>query len=373
MQRDNETSDSSSRGAGLRVRLGIVAALGVLATAAAVTVVAHRAGHEPPASTARRVPVSVSCPAEGACVSVDDLGNAVHLTGTTWSAPTRLETGGGMSAVSCATPTVCVAVDIAGGYVRYDGHAWSAPRVIDTAAANQYDLLLGLSGITTVSCPTTTFCMAGDVLGRYLTFDGHRWTRTRHVESAALRDADRAAGTAAIVEISCAGVRFCAAVTASGRALTWEGTQWSSAQTLVPPATANLDRVLYLSSLAGVSCAGANRCVAVGPGGFAYVYDGSAWSAPQPVDPQAATAGSRQGLTAVSCATGRFCVAVDGLGRAIAYDGHAWAPPQVVDSSLGLADVSCASARFCVALDDLGDGAVFDGASWSALSAVGGA
>ena len=369
---DTEAADSPPPDAGQRVRLGILVVIGVLVLAGAVTVLAHRAGREPPRSTARPVSLSVSCPADGACVSVDDLGNAVHLAGTTWSTPTRLESENGLSAVSCATPDFCVAVDIAGEYVRYDGHSWSAPRVIDTAAANQYDLLLGLTGITTVSCPTTTFCMAGDVLGRYMTFDGHRWTRTRHVEPAALRDADRASGTAAVVEISCTGSRFCATVIASGRALTWDGTQWSSPQTLVSAATANLDRIFYLSSLSGVSCAGASRCVAVTPGGVAYVYDGSRWSPPQPVDTHAATAGSRQGLTAVSCATERFCVAVDGLGRAVTYNGHAWAPPEVVDPSLGLADVSCASARFCVALDDLGDGALFDGTSWSALSAPGG-
>jgi hypothetical protein len=356
--------------AGSGTRLGVLVVVGALVVALGVTLVVHRSGHQPAGSTARSVPLSVSCPAAGSCAAVDDLGNAVHLEGEAWSRPVHLESANGMSAVSCATPTFCVAVDTGGQYARFNGRTWSKLHSFDVPVAERYNLLLGLSGVTTVSCPTTRFCMAGDVLGKYFTFDGDRWQGPKHVEPVKLLNTDRGAEAAAIVEVSCTGPHFCAAVTARGRALTWNGTRWSSPDTLVSGLAQTLDQVRLLPGLAGVSCSSPTQCVAVSPGGYAYTYDGSAWSPPLSVDTEAARKGSDEGLTAVSCVASSFCMAVDGLGRSLSYDGTSWAPPYIVDSALGLNDVSCASPSFCVALDDLGEAAVFNGTTWKAPRTV---
>ena len=358
--------DRSGMVAGSGTRLAVLVVVGALVVALGVTLVVHRSGHQPAGSTARNVPLSVSCPAAGSCVAVDDLGNAVHLVGSAWSRPFHLESANGMSAVSCATPTFCMAVDTGGQYARFNGRAWSKLHAFDVPVAQRYNLLLGLSGVTAVSCPTTQFCMAGDVLGKYFTYNGLAWQGPKHVEPVKLLNIDRGAEAAAIVDVSCTGPHFCAAITARGRALTWNGTNWSAPDTLVSGLAQTLDQVRLLPGLAGLSCSSPIQCVAVSPGGYAYTYDGSAWSPPQSIDTEAARTGSDEGITAVSCVTSSFCMAVDGLGRSLDFDGTSWSTPRGVDSALGLNDVSCASPRFCVALDDLGEAAVFNGDSWQA-------
>ena len=349
-----------------RARLGILVVVGAVVVALGVVLVVHRSGHRPAGSTARSVPLSVSCPADRSCVAVDDLGGAVHLMGTAWSRPDHLETANGLTSVSCATSTFCIAVDTGGLYARFNGRTWSKLKKFDLPVADRYNNLLGLSGVTTVSCPLTTFCMAGDVLGKYYVFDGVRWQGPKHVEPVKLLNTDRGAQAAAIVEVSCTGPHFCAAVTARGRALTWDGKDWSQPDTLVSGLGVALDQVRLLPGLSGVSCSTPTQCVAISPGGYSYTYDGSTWSDPQSADTEASREGSHEGLRAVSCVTPTFCMAVDGLGRALSYNGSSWSAPHDVEPSLGLNDVSCANPRFCVALDDLGEAAVFGGTSWSA-------
>ena len=119
------------------------------------------------------MPVDVSCPTATDCVVVDDLGNAITYAHGTWSAPKRIDANG-MNTVSCPSPTDCLAADDNGAIVRTTGDGqWSAPRVIDDLSVGKISQD-GLSSITVVSCVTTDFCMAGDVLGRVNILHGRR-------------------------------------------------------------------------------------------------------------------------------------------------------------------------------------------------------
>jgi hypothetical protein len=215
-------------------------------------------------------------------------------------------TDGMFTAVSCASSSICVAVGT--GYRSplievWDGKTWSrmtAPALHDAAAQ--------LNG---VSCPTPTSCVAvGVAIDLHTDGAGTQW---RHQ----------------LVE-------------------TWDGTAW---QGHVLPGTHN-------SSLGGVSCVSADRCIAVGDtmgfGGISEVWDGADWTA-QPVPHLADGSGA---LTAVSCTTETSCVAVGhdpDVSDSVAdhWNGRRWAvinkglrPPRFVK----LDGVSCPSAQSCEAV-----------------------
>jgi hypothetical protein len=129
------------------------------------------------------------------------------------------------------------------------------------------------------------------------------------------------------------------------------------------------------SSLHGVSCVGAKRCIAVGwartdPGAFSEALvessNGGAWSiVPTPVPPAPPEAGPTEAqLYGVSCASGKFCMAVGwqrygyrsphccGKTLTEAWNGSKWTfvPSPNSENNESLAGVSCVSSRFCVAV-----------------------
>ena len=80
-------------------------------------------------------------------------------------APATAGDGNGLTAISCPTATFCVAVDGRGAARTDHDGTWSGASSIETSL-----------GLTSVSCPTTTFCVALDDLGRAATYDGHAWS-----------------------------------------------------------------------------------------------------------------------------------------------------------------------------------------------------
>jgi hypothetical protein len=346
---------------GLWRRMALIAVVGVAAAASAMTYLALGPAHSDSARAGRNTPLAVSCPNAGFCMAIDDQGHASARQDGAWSGPRSLQDTG-LTSVSCSSPALCVAVGVNGAAFVFRGSTWSAPQLIDPKSADQIDGF-GTSSLNTVSCATITFCMAGDVLGRVSIFNGSEWTAPRPIESRHLYKDDRLAGTVGISSVSCSGPRFCAAVTVQGRALTYDGTTWTSPTDLEPASVVNLDRVRSLPALGSVSCAAVTFCAAVDPAGEVFTFDGTTWSGPRSVDPQGQA--DSNGMTSISCPTTRFCVAVDDSGHAFTEDGNSWSGAVVVDPVVGLATVSCGAPTFCVALDDLGQATVFDGRSWT--------
>jgi hypothetical protein len=165
-------------------------------------------------------------------------------------------------------------VDGNGKALRWNGSTWSAPDRIDA------------SGLTSVSCPSTAFCLAVDGTGHALRWNGSKWSAATQIDSSALTG------------VSCPDTTFCVAVDARGDAVRRNGARWS--------APAGVDA----AGFTGVSCAGDAFCAAVAGNGIAVVTKNGA---PRWTPVLADSTGG--GLTAVSCFTGG-CVAVDFTGNA---------------------------------------------------------
>ncbi len=60
----------------------------------------------------------------------------------------------GLTAVSCPTTTFCRAVDSIGRVFAYNGTTWSSGTLIDNGHA-----------LTSISCPTVSYCIAVDRSG----------------------------------------------------------------------------------------------------------------------------------------------------------------------------------------------------------------
>jgi hypothetical protein len=291
-----------------------------------------------------------------------------------WFAPVHIDSASGgntLTSVSCVSPTFCVAVDNGGnnsdGHALYfDGVRWSAPALMDT---DEY-------GPVSVSCPTSSFCMAVDGSagtnggGSALMFNGHTWTAPAPVSSSGLSAVSCASSSFCVAvnqdaydwhgtswgngtllnggegyqSVSCPVQAFCAAVGHNGGAVIWNGAGWSSASQVETNTAGD-------SILSSVSCVGVNSCITVDGNGNFFYYEG-AWTPDKhnPLDPNG------QGLASISCpsASPGFCMAVDGAGNAWEFTGS-WSRTSIDPNGQGLTGVSCASSSFCVAVDTVGN------------------
>jgi hypothetical protein len=189
--------------------------------------------------------------------------------------------------------------------------------------------------------------------------------------------------------VSCPSVTACTVVgdfrNSAGVTVTlaegWNGTSWAI-QT-----TPNAPNRPY-SSLAGVSCAAATACTAVGAGlnpsngnssSLAEAWNGTQWaleSTPMPPHTRSSS------FSAVSCLTGTTCVAVgsftDGTGTHLIADqwnGTSWAiqilPTPAGATSMQLTGVSCPSSTACTAVGFYQNGSGNDSTfaeGWNATS-----
>lgn len=308
----------------------------------------------------------VSCTSVSFCMTVNDLGQIYTFRGSGWAVSSI--PGLQATAVACTSSTFCVAV---GGTkaALFDGSAWTVTGALESGHVLQ-----------SVACSSSTDCFALDTAGSVLRYDGHSWSGPVVVNSDAQHGviSCSAAGTCAVINtsttslrasaatfdgtdwsavqlvdvvpgsldgVSCSSASFCTVIDTSGYAWRWDGTAWSTAQ------------VTGGIALRAVSCT-SSSCVAVDDSGNARSYDGSTWSSPVAVDPG-------QRLTAVSCTSSTFCAAIAADGKAATFNGTAWSTPTTV-SAHPLHILSCASATFCRVIDDQGATATFDGTSWAA-------
>lgn len=102
------------------------------------------------------------------------------------------------TSVSCPSTSFCIAVDADGNAYRYNGTQWSSAKHIDKTG---YEL-------TTISCPNSSFCMAVDEAGGALSYNGSTWSRISLVD-----------GNNSITSISCPTGGFCIAVDNVGNVL----------------------------------------------------------------------------------------------------------------------------------------------------------
>ncbi len=242
---------------------------------------------------------SVSCaPGTSFCAAVDDQGNVVTSSDPAagagaWSAPATIDPGSSLTSVSCPSRSFCAAVDNQGRALTSTdpaggASAWPATSV-DTPGQNP-DCGTAPCAVTSVSCPSTSFCMAVDDAEDALTYNGS-W-------KAPERTPGYDGGFDRLNSVSCALSNFCMAVDSAGNAEAFSGDAWS-AQPNIDPGT----------GLSSVSCPAGTFCAAGDNSGSVLVYSYGAW-AQTPVS---------FGPRSASCPSVGFCVAVGSSGSAVTY------------------------------------------------------
>jgi hypothetical protein len=357
---------------GLRVAPAVaVSATVALCLAGASTALASGWSIQPtpnPVGATSSMLAAVSCPSTTACIAVGDstLGSlAESWNGRRWTIqPTPNPPGAigpigstDLQAVSCSSKTACTAVGTtsgmsANGWVplaeRWNGVRWWIQQMPLPAGATN-------SGLTGVSCPSRTMCVA---VGSYGTrsqsanmllerWNGKRWSLqpTPHPVGAT---------TSPLAGVSCSSPIACTAVGAffdrlRGRTLAlverWNGKRWS-----------DRPNQLGRAVLAGVSCASLTACTAVGVsmGGefnpVAASWDGERWTGE--------TIAGSTGLGGVSCASSTACTAVSS-STVYRWNGEKWST-QPTPSPAGakysaFREVSCPSTHACIAVGSYKD------------------
>lgn len=196
--------------------------------------------------------------------------------------------------------------------------------------------------LRSVSCPTDTFCMVGDVGGGIVTFDGSGWGDREVV----------APGDFAQL-ISCATATDCLVVTWNGRTKVWSGGTWTRGPDVPSEEFSN-----------GLSCITATNCFlggqADGARAAVWHWDGSSWTAPDH------SVGAGRAVNGVSCPTATFCAAAIGNVHTVSFwNGAAWETP-VSPGIFNGSSLGCTADRRCVVTDASGQGAFYSGGTWNA-------
>ena len=138
-------------------------------------------------------PQSVSCPSTSFCVAVDNDGNAVTYNGSSWGAPTGIDSDVSLTSVSCPSTSFCLALARDGNVVTYNGSSWSA------SASTSY---VGEGGLSSVSCASASFCVAVGASGLAETYNGSSWSAPTSLASE----------EGGLNSVSCPSASFCVAV-----------------------------------------------------------------------------------------------------------------------------------------------------------------
>jgi hypothetical protein len=154
--------------------------------------------------------------------------------------------------------------------------------------------------------------------------------------------------------VSCASGPFCVAVDQEGNAVLFNGTSWSTPESIDPPGYYRIDGHWKIDAgrMVSVSCASPTFCVA-SDSYFAFIYNGKSWSKRQLVDPIGAQqTGQGGGLNSLSCPSPGFCAA-SASGHIYFLEGSTWADQGQIDPAA--VSISCSSETFCMVVDGGGD------------------
>ncbi len=229
---------------------------------------------------------SLTCPSASFCAAAVDIFSVgeemVTWNGSSWSALSSRFSFGRL-VVSCTSGTFCMAAGIAVGKLdsaTWNGSSWTSAASLDEPST---DL------IHAVSCASPSFCIAGDILGRALAWNGHAWSAASKITS-----------SGQLTDVSCVSPSFCMAVDNSGHAMRWNGNSWSS-------------QTVFNQGGGGfyVSCSSSSFCLAITDNGEAATWNGHSWSKHEPTGITTPSAGARplSDISSLSCMSASFCLA----------------------------------------------------------------
>jgi hypothetical protein len=187
-------------------------------------------------------------------MAADGTGGSVYSwEGGNWSAPQLVDQiqgdDDGFTSMSCPTTTFCAAGAQLGYVYMYSEGLWSPGVHIDSSS----------SGGLAVSCTKADYCFAADGNGSVYTYAVGRWTHT----STITREK-----TFGLSTLSCPSKSFCVAGGISGKAavvFTLSDGRWSKAHVL--KLDVDNDDALGLA----VSCSSAKFCMAADSSGYSYL------------------------------------------------------------------------------------------------------
>ena len=147
---------------------------------------------------------AVSCATASFCAAVESVSStAFTYNGSTWSSAHNFTGIGGLTGVSCTAATFCVASDITGKVVRYNGTSWGAPTTVDSSGDNN----------RYVSCASTTSCALVNESGTAALFNGTSWTTPTSINAHPNQGAR-------LVSLSCPTSTYCTVLSNDGVVIT---------------------------------------------------------------------------------------------------------------------------------------------------------
>ena len=319
----------------------------------------------------------VSCPSVRLCVAVGSGGTVVTSNNPTGGAAawtvTRVAGAGGLSGVSCPTESFCVAVDFNTGNVLMStdptGRGATAWRPTKVAQAN---------ALNAVSCPTVSFCVAIDSFGNAFVSDdpgdGSPVWKLAHIYGTSCAwTVPQAPPQCILSSVSCPSSTFCVIGDASGDVIvstnpTGGPASWKTAH--VGGADCYVGETGAPCWLAGMACPSSKLCVAGDAQGRVFTSTSPATGAKawrvinlavglDPADPLQAFLYAFDG---VSCTSGGFCVALadsNEAGGVVATSTNpagglkAWTIAKIGGNEMH--GISCPSSALCVAVDRGGE------------------
>lgn len=108
---------------------------------------------------------AVSCASRYFCIFVGDNDMAYTYSRSKWSSGTTIPSLQSMPTVSCVSSSYCVAADDSGDATVVNGHLWRAIPLKISA----------IDGESQLSCASRSFCVAVLLSGRWARFDGVTW------------------------------------------------------------------------------------------------------------------------------------------------------------------------------------------------------
>ena len=296
---------------------------------------------------------AVSCPTTRLCAAADGSGHLITSTNPTGDASSwrvQITSPGGLYGISCPSAALCVAVGSSAVWWSTNptgGAAGWHSAVVDSN---------GIGSMDAVTCPSTSLCVAGDRSGNLITSTNPTGGASAWRVDAVDPASSFAGGIpplSGVTAVSCPSVSWCVAVDSIGNAL-------RSSNPVGGASAWRIEQIDGRNAPDGLACLPAG-CVAVDGAGnvltSARPTDPSSWTV-SAVDDRAGQPG---GPGAVSCPSAAFCAAVDGdanvLAAANPLTGSLWRATRA-DPGHALASVSCPSSTLCVAADDAGNAAV---------------
>ncbi len=243
-----------------------------------------------------------------------------------------------ISSISCSSSSFCMAVDSLGNvYSSGNQTAWSEPYLIDSG-----------DGFTSISCAdqTTSYCMAINGNGNAYYCSSNNCTSNPPIFSKSIVNPGDL-----LTSISCSSSSSCMAVDNNGNAFDYNGSSW---------ALKNIDSTNVINS---ISCSTSSSCMAVDNNGNAILFKSGTWSSPVNID-------STNVINSISCSSASFCVAVDNNGNAFDYNGSSWAQTATTNEYVPLEAVSCVSSVACYATDTKGNVDYYNGTAWTVYTTI---